>query len=399
MARAAQEPCPAAAIITDMADTFLTVTMAGTQGQAVLVRELAALIDTCVTRAVTATAARETRKASALVHATAETLARQADRQARRALTGGITMSELTHEDELLAHLTQAGILSAQLARTLLNPPGAAGNGDIAALKAAGYTETTPYDADLRRELGEPRWAKYVIDPARITAAAAITDAARAGYDVPAMLAAVVRERPWEDDSRSPAHTVARVLHYRVKKYMSAHPPRRTPPDPPASEKFSSSKTTGGSSSRQPAADPVPEPVTQTRFDAKLRSLLGEDRWRQYAEDERRAAVADLINAAAAEGRDMDALITYIVTCREFEDDPVSPSRRVAGVLNYRIKAVLAGREFLPESDLPASASDLVAHAAAPANDAHKEGTTDDGTLRRRHADAARAAGPAERGD
>jgi hypothetical protein len=75
-----------------------------------------------------------------------------------------------------------------------------------------------------------------------------------------------------------------------------------------------------------------------------LRDLLGEDRWREYSEDARRDDVAELLAAAAADGRDVGAVIKVAVTCRPFEDDPVSPAHRVAGVLHYRIKTRLDKR-------------------------------------------------------
>jgi hypothetical protein len=374
MARAAQEPCLALAVVATMADTFTAVTGATSRNATVtLVREAAALVDACLSKASTATARIEIQNASTLIHASAQTLARQADQQAMQTLRTEAAMSELTHEDELLDHLARAGVLSAQLFRAFMNPAGTGQN--IAALRAAGYTETTPYDADLRQALGEQRWAKYVTDPARIAAAAAITDAGRAGYDVPALLEAVVNQRRWEDDSRNPAHTVARVLHYRVNKYMTAHPPRRTPADSPATATSDYPKRAAPLSRehgipRQPAPPREPKPVPPTPYDDKLRDLLQEHRWAEYASDDRRADVAEMINTAAAEGRDMNALLTHAVTRREWEDDPKDPSRRVAGVLHFRIKAALAGNDFPPQRDLPEQAADTLAQSTAPAGSA-----------------------------
>ena len=87
---------------------------------------------------------------------------------------------------------------------------------DVKALRAAGYTETTAFDGILRQELGEQRWAWYVADPARLVCTAAITDAARAGHDVAALLGKVCRRRAWEDDQQSPARSIARVRYYRI---------------------------------------------------------------------------------------------------------------------------------------------------------------------------------------
>jgi hypothetical protein len=96
--------------------------------------------------------------------------------------------------------------------------------------------------------------------------------------------------------------------------------------------------------------------VTTTLFDAHLENLLGENRWRKYAEDPRRADVANLITQAETEGRDAKALLSEVVASREFEDDPVSPAHRVASVLHYRLKKAI---ELSPET------ADRLAHAYA----------------------------------
>jgi hypothetical protein len=67
-----------------------------------------------------------------------------------------------------------------------------------------------------------------------------------------------------------------------------------------------------------------------------------------------------MIIEAAAQGRDVNKLLTDAVTCRRFEDDPTDPANRVAGVLHYRIKARLA------HSDLPEEADSTLAQAMAP---------------------------------
>lgn len=366
MARAAQRR----SIIAGMASTFLTVTMAGTASPEasalILAREVGALIDACLVTVTAVHTRREITQASALVRATAETLACQADDQARHVLTQGETMTELTHEEEFLRHLTQAGVLSAQVVQALLGSTKSsrgATSADIAALKAAGYTETTPYDDRLRKLFGEQRWAIYAADPARIVAAAAITDAARAGCDMPALLRRAVIKREWENDGRSPARSLAAVLAYRVTREMSRPSSRRTPASQPAAS-HSSSKTTVASAPRPPALTP---------FDSTLRRLLGDQRWQTYADDPRRAVVAELITRAAAEHRDMDALLTHVVESRKFEDDPVSPSRRVAGVLHYRLEKALAGNDFPPR---PAPLSNgILDHSKAPANDTPRSPT------------------------
>jgi hypothetical protein len=328
LARAAQEPSLATAVVTTMADTFITLATAGDTLQ--LAREIDALITDCLVAARTSHARTEMTRASTLVRATTETLTRQANDQARTTLQEGGIMTEPSHEEEILQHLTQAGVLTARLARTLLTPAGV--GADTQALRAAGYTETTPYDGTLRTLLGEARWAMYAADPGRIKTAGAITDAASAGRDIPALLERAVNRRAWEDDSISPSRSIAHVLTWRIARELARSTTRRTPASVPPSRPASDGITT--------VADPQP-PVT-TPHDATLRDLLGPDRWRQYAEDPRRAAVAQLITQAAADRRDVPALLTQVVTCREFEDDPYSPARRVAGVLHYRLRAALA---------------------------------------------------------
>jgi hypothetical protein len=351
MARAAQ----AGTVLAGMAATFLAVTRAGTaspQSSAlILAEEASALIDACIAAATTTAARRDITNASTLVHTTVADLASRAEAQARHALTQGETMTDLTHEDEFLTHLTQAGVLSARLTQALLT--GGKGTGgvtakQIAALKAAGYTETTPYDQDLRRLLGEPRWASYLADPARIVAAAAITDAAAAGRDMPKLLERAVNRRRWEDDERSPSRSVAKILAYRVTSEMRRQATtRRSIADRPH-DANQDHITTNGSVPQPPVPAQREKPPAPTPYDGTLRDLLGERRWQQYAGDGRRAAVADLLIEAGAEGRDMKALITHVVEFRKFEDDETSPSRRVAGVLHYRLKSALASGKFPP---------------------------------------------------
>jgi MobA/VirD2-like, nuclease domain len=390
MARAVQDVPPAArspevtAVISDMASTFLAVTNARTGSALTLVNEVALLVDACVVRAEAKTAAAvtsETRKASVLVRAALGALIRAADRQARATLpiipgrkanaTKEITMTTLTHEEEFLGHLTAAGVLGARLFRTATGQS-TGDAADVKALIAAGYTETTPFDDHLRRELGEQRWAWYVADPARIVCAALITDAAKAGHDIPALLAKACEQRAWEDDARSPAKSIARVLHYRIKQQMASPTYRRTHADPSRPAKTHVIRTASTASSAEPAPDPVPV----TPWDDRLRELLGEHRWDQYAADARRRDVAAQLTTAAAEGHDIDALITEAVTCRDWEDDPTSPSRRVGSVLQYRIRRAIASGEFRiasRDSQLPSGIAQVVARSAAPG------GNTQDG--------------------
>jgi len=210
MARAAQEP-GTAAIVTDMADTFIAASMAGT--------------------------------APAL---------------------------------QLLTHLHQGAVIGARLARAIIGPAnGSALAEQAAALRAAGYTETTPYDDHLRRLFGEQRWAAYAADPARIVAAAAITDAANAGHDVPALLAKVVHQRAWEDDQISRARSLAGVLAYRIETERSrrAEPPVRGRQEP-------SLTVTKGSHPSRPSAPARPAaPAARTPFDDRLRTLAGLFAW------------------------------------------------------------------------------------------------------------------------
>jgi hypothetical protein len=75
-------------------------------------------------------------------------------------------------------------------------------------------------------------------------------------------------------------------------------------------------------------------PTPSTPWDDHLRDQLGDHRWQQYAGDKRRPDIATLLSKAHAAGHDVPALITTAVTCREWEDDPTSPSRQVGGVLH-----------------------------------------------------------------
>lgn len=289
-------------------------------------------------------------------------------------------MSEFTHEDEFLAQLTAAGVLAARLAGAAVGQPPGGGPADARALKAAGYTETTPFDAHLRSELGEQRWAWYVADPARIVCAAAITGAARAGHDMPALLGAVCRRRAWEDDQASPARSIARVLYYRISREMT----RRTTALPPHQPATHMSRTNRGDTSppHAPARTPrqraaaTAEPMPRTPWDDRLRDLLGPDRWNAYAADERRRDVAARLTQAAADGHDISALLARAVTCREWEEDPVSPSRRTGSVLHYRIKGLIASGTFKttsPGSQLPSEVAQAVSRSTAPARDHHDD--------------------------
>jgi hypothetical protein len=211
MARAAQHqppPAPAASgVLRTMAGAFLAIAVAGTDaGALILVNEVALLADACAARAATSAARREAQRASVLVQASIAALTDAASKQAAATLTTstkGIRMSEPTHEEDFLRHLTQAGVLAARVARTRFAGPGMAA--DIAGLRAAGYSEQTRHDDLLRQLLGNQRWAAYAADPARIVAAAAITDGDRAGYDMPSLLTKVVHQRRWETDARSPS--------------------------------------------------------------------------------------------------------------------------------------------------------------------------------------------------
>jgi hypothetical protein len=242
-----------------MADAFLAITFAGTDaGVLILVSEVAQLAGACAARAATPAARREAQRASVLAEASLAALTDAATRQAAATLTTstrGTPMSEPAHEEDFLRHLTQAGVLAARIARIRFSGPNLAR--DIAGLRAAGYSEQTRHDALLRQLLGEQRWAAYAADPARIAAAAAITDADRAGYDMPALLTKVIHQRRWENDARSPSQSTARVLYYRVTREMASTlpgnaPARARPPSPrtdPAAQQSPPSARTDGRSS------------------------------------------------------------------------------------------------------------------------------------------------------
>lgn len=391
MARAAQEnPSPRDMTVTEavrgMADTFLSVTFAGESsaaGALILMQEVARLADTCAARAATVTAQREAQRASVLVRTSIEALTRKADTQAAATLTSTTkepSMSEPTHEEETLRLVTQAGVLAAQLARARVggrsgaSSPGRQTDREVSRLRAAGYSENTPYDDLLRNLLGEQRWASYARDDARLAAAAAITDADRAGiYDMEMLLTKAVHRRAWETDPTSPARSVAEILHYRVTTEAERrHESVMVGSSPSSRSRSGPYRTDLRSTSSQPSpGKPVqaqPQPLKfVTPYDGKLRDLLGEERWQQYAADPKREAVATLLTQAAADGRDVDDVLTQAVTMREFEQDPVSPARRVAGVLHYRIESVLADKpEPEPRQGVPDGLSAVLSNAQAP---------------------------------
>jgi hypothetical protein len=263
-------------------------------------------------------------------------------------------MTEFTHEEEFLSHLTAGGVMAARLLRTAMGQAPGGDAPDVKALRAAGYREQTPYDEHLRRALGEQRWAKYVADPARVVCAALITDGAAAGHDMPALLAKAADIRAWEDDARSPARSIARVLAHRIKRELDRQPSIKST--------NAGIRTNSGAPAR-----PVPVPMPSTPWDDQLRDRLGDHRWQQYAGDERRRDIAALLTRAHAAGHDVPALITQAVSAREWEDDPTSPSRRVGGVLHYRLKAAIASSK--PEGHgLPPQVADVVVGGIAPAS-------------------------------
>lgn len=219
-------------------------------------QEVSRLVDSCIAKNATATATREARQASVLVHASLDALTQAAGQQARAVLSAtgrnhshdkGAIMTELSHEEEFLNHLTQAGVLSAQLIRALTGQS-AGDAADVKALKAAGYKAETPFDEHLRHELGEQRWAKYATDPARIVCAALITDGDTAGYDMKALLSKVAMQRAWEDDSRSPAKSIARVLAFRITQELARSSFRRSQAAASDLAKDNLGRTSGGAS-------------------------------------------------------------------------------------------------------------------------------------------------------
>jgi hypothetical protein len=152
-------------------------------------------------------------------------------------------MPELTPEEEFLAHLTSAGVLGIRLLRLALGLPDTEGeSAGVKALKAAGYQEQTLFDEHLRHELGEDRWARYVADKARVLCAALITDGDKAGHEMTALLSKIATQRAWEDDARSPARSIARVLAFRIRNEIDKGTFRRS--TPPASA-LGPAETTG----------------------------------------------------------------------------------------------------------------------------------------------------------
>jgi hypothetical protein len=206
-----------------------------------------------------------------------------------------------------------------------------------------------------------------------------------------ALLTRAVTRRPWDDDTISPSESVARVLSYRIKSELARPTHRRGDPAASAQAEALNSRTTRGARSRNAApaqvpasrqqsssqqAPPAAEPVPVTPYDARLRDLLGQERWDQFATSSRRRDVSEQLTTAAAQGHDIDALITHAVTCRDWEDDPRSPSRRVGGVLHHRIEAAIASGEFKSTTSgggLPSDVAQAVANAAAPADGTRKD--------------------------
>ncbi len=384
MARAAQNHPPPelgreiVTVIADMASTFLAVTSTaashGTGTALTLMDEVARLVDACAASATATTKTSDAQQASVLVHTSLDALARAAAQQASSVLYAttstnhrGSTMSEPTYEEEFLSHMTAAGVLTARLAQAITGLPRPGGT-SVEALKAAGFTEQTPFDDHLRAELGEQRWANYIADPARVECAAMITIGARTGYDIPALLSKVTKQRAWEDDAHSPAKSIARVLAYRLGRELDK--PASSPSAPHQKRDFYHNGT--GTSPKTAPPPPVPSaPAPVTPWDPQLHKLLGDRRWQQYATDKRRQDVAALLTRAAANGHNVDALLTAAVTRREWEDDPVSPSRQVGGVLRHRVEAAIASGEFTSTSQttrLPSEVAQVVAQATAPAD-------------------------------
>lgn len=437
MARAAQEETDQRNPVTTeavrvMADTFLSVTFAGSEvaGTLILMQEVARLADACAARAATVTAQRESQQASALVHASLATLAEAAGKQAAATLTTstrGTGMSEPTHEEEFLRVLTQAGVMTAQVARAMVGDRGnrgtsAATAAEIQKLRKAGYTETTRYDNLLHDLLGEQRWAKYTADEARIAAAAVITDADRAGiYDMKKLLPRAVNRRAWEDDPHSPAKSIAEILHYRVKSEVEGrHPSVMSAPSvaAPQRSKADFSRTPGGNSPEQRSATPEAKPTTAmdaeierlrkagyteaTPHDDLLRDLLGEERWIKYAgEKGRLIAAATITDADRAGIYDLEKLLAKVVTQRRWEDDSRSPARSVAQILNYRVTGEVSAKDpsvmnqptvsaeqsaqredqskeptptgpAAPRDDLPAAVAGALSNATAPTRSSPK---------------------------
>jgi hypothetical protein len=172
--------------------------------------------------------------------------------------------------------------------------------------------------------------------------AALITDGDKAGHDMTALLTKVAIQRAREDDAHSPAKSIARVLAFRVGKELASHAFRRSQRAESQLADSSFIRTNGGASpstttparpgggpGRQPPKPRSAEPMPVTPYDDRIRELLGQRRWEQFAADKRRRDVVGHLTAAAAQGHDIDALLTHAITSRAWEDDPWSPSRRV----------------------------------------------------------------------
>jgi hypothetical protein len=146
----------------------------------------------------------------------------------------------------------------------------------------------------------------------------------------------------------------------------------RPQPARPANETAAGMPAQGRGPARQPAGSRRQPGATP--YDGKLRDLLGEDRWRQYAADPRRHDISRLIRRAHSAGQDVGELLTTLVTTRPLEDDPRSPARSVAGVLGYRLgRALSAGpprNSQATASRLSNNLSEFLARSTAPAGSA-----------------------------
>jgi hypothetical protein len=117
--------------------------------------------------------------------------------------------------------------------------------------------------------------------------------------------------------------------------------------------------------------DIVDGPVLEPAFLMRVAGIgpFGVDLGPGNGESDRAPALGWQVAVALARA-DSFTWLTHVVTCREFEDDPVSPARRIAGVLHHRIQTALAGHDFTGSPDLPGETADMLARSAAPASSA-----------------------------
>jgi len=131
----------------------------------------------------------------------------------------------------------------------------------------------------------------------------------------------------------------------------------------PAIERGAASRAVTTARARRAPGPRLPGTVPA---DTALRDLPGLARWRQHAAGPGRAQVAALLARAAAEGRDVPAILQRAVTAGP---QPAGPARGIAPVLRDRISQAMASAPPPAASQpagLPEQVAAVLSRAAAP---------------------------------